>query len=295
MPRAWAEPLHMLQQPKGRGQRRSSDGSSKKGSDGTRLTSHMAGKKDGYRGAAITGECSACGGSHAAASCKFQAYVCRVCCRQGHLKRKCPNLSGNRAIHNLSPDEDGQAVSEESDEVNGSAMLRIDTFTEVVPFKVVVCIGGPMLLQRRSLRSRLDMLRGERQVEDNVYGAQAKQIKYARGVPRELAVGDVVSTRDFVRGRKWMSGRVQDKIGSRNYVVSVEDGPPVKRHIDQIRGGIRSLNWPSFRSPSISGTTTPSVVTNRDSTAPPVPELGRVCLRPRDTLRPPNRYGFESD
>ncbi|KAL4719588.1 hypothetical protein ACJJTC_005758 [Scirpophaga incertulas] len=152
-----------------------------------------------------------------------------------------------------------------------------------------------MLLQRRSLRSRLDMLRGERQVEDNVYGAQAKQIKYARGVPRELAVGDVVSTRDFVRGRKWMSGRVQDKIGSRNYVVSVEDGPPVKRHIDQIRGGIRSLNWPSFRSPSISGTTTPSVVTNRDSTAPPVPELGRVCLRPRDTLRPPNRYGFESD
>ncbi|KAL4714182.1 hypothetical protein ACJJTC_008536 [Scirpophaga incertulas] len=101
-------------------------------------------------------------------------------------------------------------------------------------------VSPAMLLQRRSLRSRLDMLRGERQVEDNVYGAQAKQIKYAIGVPRELAVGDVVSTRDFVRGRKWMSGRVQDKIGSRNYVVSVEDGPPVKRHIDQIRGGIRS-------------------------------------------------------
>ncbi|KAL4717668.1 hypothetical protein ACJJTC_000817 [Scirpophaga incertulas] len=154
MPRAWAEPLHMLQQPKGRGQRRSSDGSSKKGSDGTRLTSHMAGKKDGHRGAAITGECSACGGSHAAASCKFQAYVCRVCCRQGHLKRKCPNLSGNRAIHNLSPDEDGQAVSEESDEVNGSAMLRIDTFTEVVPFKVVVCIGGHCVIHSTNLTLR---------------------------------------------------------------------------------------------------------------------------------------------
>ncbi|CAH0728014.1 unnamed protein product, partial [Brenthis ino] len=38
-------------------------------------------------------ECRACGGAHSEVACKFTRYVCRVCNRQGHLKRMCPALA----------------------------------------------------------------------------------------------------------------------------------------------------------------------------------------------------------
>ncbi|XP_073965617.1 uncharacterized protein [Choristoneura fumiferana] len=38
------------------------------------------------------GGCTVCGAQHAAQTCKFRMYVCRVCNREGHLKRVCPRL-----------------------------------------------------------------------------------------------------------------------------------------------------------------------------------------------------------
>ncbi|XP_026314163.1 uncharacterized protein LOC113225911 [Hyposmocoma kahamanoa] len=73
-----------------------------------------------------------------------------------------------------------------------------------------------MLLQLRSLKSRLDWLREDRQVEARVQDAQRKQVSHAGGSPRNFNVGDTVWARDFT-GRRW------------------ESGPPVKRHVDQIR------------------------------------------------------------
>ncbi|XP_063384587.1 uncharacterized protein LOC134670706 [Cydia fagiglandana] len=45
-------------------------------------------------------QCSVCGGSHpeAPAQCKFARYVCRVCNREGHLRRVCPNVTGHHRV-----------------------------------------------------------------------------------------------------------------------------------------------------------------------------------------------------
>ncbi|VVC89256.1 unnamed protein product [Leptidea sinapis] len=49
-------------------------------------------------------KCRACGGGHASESCKFRLYVCRVCNREGHLKKMCPRLT-NITGHNYVEDE----------------------------------------------------------------------------------------------------------------------------------------------------------------------------------------------
>ncbi|XP_063626541.1 uncharacterized protein LOC134798130 [Cydia splendana] len=65
-----------------------------------------------------TQQCSACGGQHGQSSCKFKAYVCRVCNKEGHLKKMCPNLRKNVAFHAMLEE---RAVYEYSDsDSNGS-------------------------------------------------------------------------------------------------------------------------------------------------------------------------------
>ncbi|CAH2070834.1 unnamed protein product, partial [Iphiclides podalirius] len=92
-----------------------------------------------------------------------------------------------------------------------------------------------MLLQRRSLRSRLDLLRGECAVQKRVLDSQQRQVEYAGGVPREFALGDKVWARDFGSNDKWVKGVIEQKEGSRRYILGNGDGQRIKRHIDQIR------------------------------------------------------------
>ncbi|CAK1583678.1 unnamed protein product [Parnassius mnemosyne] len=92
-----------------------------------------------------------------------------------------------------------------------------------------------MLLQRRSLRSRLDLLRGEYVVQARVLDAQQRQVEYAGGVPRNFSLGDTVWSRDYGTRDKWVKGTVAQKEGSGRYVLDNGDGRLIKRHIDQIR------------------------------------------------------------
>ncbi|CAK1597369.1 unnamed protein product [Parnassius mnemosyne] len=92
-----------------------------------------------------------------------------------------------------------------------------------------------MLLQRRSLRSRLDLLRGGYVVQARVLDAQQRQVEYAGGVPRNFSLGDTVWSRDYGTRDKWVKGTVAQKEGSGRYVLDNGDGRLIKRHIDQIR------------------------------------------------------------
>ncbi|KAJ0180587.1 hypothetical protein K1T71_003991 [Dendrolimus kikuchii] len=96
-------------------------------------------------------------------------------------------------------------------------------------------VSPAMLLQRRNLRSRLDLLRGNRTIEDKVQVAQNKQSGYAGGKTRGFKEGEEVWIRNYSGGNKWIRGSIREKIGSRNYLVGQEDGPPIKRHVDQIK------------------------------------------------------------
>ncbi|CAH2057082.1 unnamed protein product, partial [Iphiclides podalirius] len=92
-----------------------------------------------------------------------------------------------------------------------------------------------MLLQRRSLHSRLDLLRGECAVQKRVLDGQQRQIGYAGGVPREFDLGDKVWAKQFSNNDKRGKGVIEQKEGLRRYILGNGDGRRIKRHIDQIR------------------------------------------------------------
>ncbi|XP_047993843.1 uncharacterized protein LOC125241685 isoform X2 [Leguminivora glycinivorella] len=67
-----------------------------------------------------TQQCPTCGGPHVHSLCKFKAYVCRVCNKEGHLKKMCPNMRKNVSFHAMleeqAADEDLESDSNGSEE-----------------------------------------------------------------------------------------------------------------------------------------------------------------------------------
>lgn len=108
----------------------------------------------------------------------------------------------------------------------------------------VTGVSPAMLLQRRKLRTRLDLLREDRQIETRVQEAQRKQVSNAGGAERDFNVGDSVWVRDFTGG-KWLDGIIKDKVGSRNFIINKGGGPFLKRHVDQIKKRRSSYGVPA--------------------------------------------------
>lgn len=91
------------------------------------------------------------------------------------------------------------------------------------------------LLQKRTLRSRLDLLRGDRIVEERVNERQRRQVEYAGGVAREFTEGDTVWSKTHGGPNKWEKGIIKSVEGTRRYIIDSGDGRPTKKHIDQLR------------------------------------------------------------
>lgn len=92
-----------------------------------------------------------------------------------------------------------------------------------------------MLLQRRSLRSRLDLLRPGHGVQERVGDKQQQQINNSGGKLREMDKGETVWLREYGAKDKWVKGKVEEVLGKRNFRVVKEDGSSCKRHIDQLK------------------------------------------------------------
>ncbi|XP_061704165.1 uncharacterized protein K02A2.6-like [Cydia pomonella] len=101
-----------------------------------------------------------------------------------------------------------------------------------------------MLLQRRPLRTRLDLLRGEAALQERVQVAQARQTAAAGGKPRSFAPGDEVWARGYGAGDKWVKGTVIGPESSRTYSLSRDNGGSIVRHIDQVRRRSRMSTVP---------------------------------------------------
>lgn len=150
------------------------------------------------------------------------------------------------------------------------------------------------MLQRRPLRSRLDLLRNDRTVENKVQKTQRQQIVYAGGRNREqLAPGDEVMLQEFGKGEKWTKGKVAVVKGSRHVMLQKENGQTVKRHLDQVRKQKSLLSFPASvpsDSPSSSGDESSEVPREQTMNIPLiVPDSDRS----KRIRHPVVRYGFE--
>lgn len=104
-----------------------------------------------------------------------------------------------------------------------------------------------MLLQKRNLRSRLDLLRSDHVLENRVRDAQYRQMQATQGSARDLAAGDAVWARDYTGTEKWVKGTIVGKEGTRRYTLDNGEGRRLVRHIDQIkrRSILSSVTSPS--------------------------------------------------
>ena len=85
------------------------------------------------------------------------------------------------------------------------------------------------LLMKRKLRTRLDMLR------PNPGGRRKSLVVQSSSKLREFQVGDEVMAKNFGKtGGKWWLGSIAKRMGATNYVVRLDSGQLVHRHVDQI-------------------------------------------------------------
>jgi hypothetical protein len=105
------------------------------------------------------------------------------------------------------------------------------------------------LLMNRKLRTRFDLM-SPFNTRSYVTGKQADQKlnhdKHAKS--RKLLPGSIVMLRDYNHSNKWINGIIVKKLGPVTYWVEMANGRLVKRHMDQLREGIKQqeiINIPS--------------------------------------------------
>ncbi|XP_063635189.1 uncharacterized protein K02A2.6-like [Cydia splendana] len=173
-----------------------------------------------------------------------------------------------------------------------------------------------MLLQKRRLRSRLDQLKPTCAVEKRVHRAQHKQIESAGGIlPNQMDEGDPVWVQEFNARDKWVPGTVSKVTGSRNYVVTKENGTTCSRHLDQLKSRYAYClpsSSPSDSTPQVSplrASVPPPRSPAAPAPAPPAPAPAPAPLAPhaapaltlapapelKRIRKPPVRFGFEID
>ena len=52
---------------------------------------------------------------------------------------------------------------------------------------------------------------------------------------REFKLGDSVYARNFQTGDRWLQGKISKVLGTRNYLVELNIGKVVKRHVNQLK------------------------------------------------------------
>ena len=73
-------------------------------------------------------------------------------------------------------------------------------------------------------------------IDQDVKEAQHRQVRNCENSnsQRVFEEGEAVSTTNFGRGERWLSGLIKSKKGPLTYEVELDDGRIIKRHIDHI-------------------------------------------------------------
>ena len=106
-----------------------------------------------------------------------------------------------------------------------------------------------VLLNKRRLRTRLDLIRPDLQakVEFSQDRMKAQHDKHSKS--RILEIGDTVYCRNFRGNPKWISGVITKQLGPVSFLVALPDGRVWKRHINHLRHhGLDGVAGPSHSS-----------------------------------------------
>ena len=84
------------------------------------------------------------------------------------------------------------------------------------------------------MRTHLDLLHPDlaKRVEEKQNSQKVNHDKTQR--ERLYQEGDPVYAKNFRPGDKWLPGKISQVLGTRTYMVELETGQVVKRHIDQL-------------------------------------------------------------
>ncbi|XP_041473613.1 uncharacterized protein K02A2.6-like [Lytechinus variegatus] len=154
-----------------------------------------------------------------------------------------------------------------------------------------------VLLNNRSLRSRLDLLKPDRRKRVN-----NKQTKMAASrhntIVRQFEEGDAVWVRDYREGgNKWISGTINSRSGPLSYQVNVAPNLTWRRHVDQMTSGT-SQHTPepeSATQPDVTMTTEVNEARPPTATAPTTTqseETTPILRRSGRQRRPPDRLNL---
>ncbi|XP_063380957.1 uncharacterized protein K02A2.6-like [Cydia fagiglandana] len=167
-----------------------------------------------------------------------------------------------------------------------------------------------MMLQKRALRCRLDLLQPGATVDQRVRQAQGKQVeRFASKPSYQMKQGDPVWLQEYSGPDKWVPGTISEVKGNRNYVVTRENGTTSHRHTDQLKKRFKYCvpHGTQFKNKEDIGIEVPQSVelpTQTAQDAPAAPAQPGTSTDPpaqvkshesKRVRRPPVRFGFEID
>ena len=173
----------------------------------------------------------------------------------------------------------------------GSLQSRVSRFLLTyrnTPHSTTGVSPAELLLGRRP-RTLFDLMLPDLSVRVQDKQATQKHHRDQHSKPRQLQVGDAVYVRVVPTNDTWVPGTIAKIIGPMSYVITLEDGTAVRRHIDHLRS--RSV------APDSTNTTTPPLDWTdfsslpQTTSHPPLPNTPQGELRRSSRVsRPPDRY-----
>ena len=101
----------------------------------------------------------------------------------------------------------------------------------------------------RQLRSHLSLLHPDFSLQNRVTNKQQNQKSHrdAHAPKHHFTIGDTVFVRDFPSGKNWLPDTLAQSKGPLSFLIKLDDGRVIRRHIDHIRerSATVSLSYPT--------------------------------------------------
>ncbi|XP_063970819.1 uncharacterized protein K02A2.6-like [Lytechinus pictus] len=118
-----------------------------------------------------------------------------------------------------------------------SLEMRIQVFLmtyRITPQGTTMKTPSELMFKRR-IRSRMDHVRPNLHKSVQKQQSAMKQAADKRSKMRQFKLNDTVLVKNFAAGPTWLRGIVTEKLNEVMYVIELQDGREVRRHVDHIR------------------------------------------------------------